>query len=114
MSAFSNALSGLKSAITRLHVNADNVARKNVPNSEKNRVIDKDVATGGVTSEVQKVPLDPALKTDGTDAGDLNSSNIDYAEEAVSRIVSTVTYKANATVVKTADEMQKGLLNIKA
>lgn len=39
---------------------------------------------------------------------------VDLAAEAVQQIASGITYKANAKVVRAADEMLKGVLDMKA
>jgi len=46
--------------------------------------------------------------------GALETSNVDIAEEAINQIVAKTAFKANANVVRTADEMTGTLLNIKA
>lgn len=46
--------------------------------------------------------------------GALESSNVDIAEEVVSQIISKATFKANASVIRAADELIGSLLDIKS
>ncbi len=102
-------LSGLMVGAFRMSVSADNIARHDVPNSEKNRVIQETMATGGATARAEPVKLDPALR-------DLDSlsTNIDYAEEAISQMITYTAYQANARVVQTVIGMEDRLIDIKA
>ncbi len=47
-------------------------------------------------------------------SGSLETSNVDIAEEAVSQILATNAFKANANVIRVADEMTGTVLDIKA
>jgi flagellar basal-body rod protein FlgG len=47
-------------------------------------------------------------------SGALESSNVDIAEEVVSQIISKATFKANASVIRAADELMGSLLDIKS
>lgn len=111
------AVSGMQAGFRRFHVSADNIARRHVTNSEKNRVIQQADQYGGVDTTVQKIPMDESLKVDASSAGSLealNASNIDYAEEAVMQTVSKVATQASFAVYNTSKEMDESLLNITA
>ena len=47
-------------------------------------------------------------------SGALESSNVDIAEEIVGQIVSKAAFKANASVIRAADELIGSLLDIKS
>ena len=47
-------------------------------------------------------------------SGALESSNVDIAEEIVNQIVSKAAFKANASVIRTADELTGAILDIKS
>ena len=47
-------------------------------------------------------------------SGAIETSNVDIAEEAVDQILATNAFKANANVIRAADEMTGTVLDIKA
>lgn len=112
----STPLSGMVAGFLRMQVSADNLARRNVPNAEKNRVAEEAVATGGVEAHAETVPIDPRQRTtnpDTLDPGSAESTNIDVADELVQQIIARVTVGANLSVTRTAFDLQKHLLDLK-
>lgn len=104
-------LSGIRANFDALQISADNVARHEVPNSEKNRAVYITIAKGGVALTPQVIPMEDTQKTTTTDT--YTASNIDYAEEQTNQKITTVSAKANIRVFNISNEMEKALLNIK-
>lgn len=104
-------LSGIQAGFERLHISADNVARHEVVNSEKNRAVSTALAKGGVEVTFQKIPLDPAQRT--TDPTSFTATNIDYAEESTNQNVARIASIASMRVFNMASKMEKSLLDIK-
>jgi flagellar hook protein FlgE len=99
------ALSGLRASGAGLAVQANNVANQLSDGYKAKRVDLVAEASGGV--RVSGVSEDP------TPAG-LGASNVDLATETVQGMGYDVMYKANLKVLKTADELTKATLDLKA
>lgn len=108
---FSIPLTGMGVNFTRLHATADNVARHNVPNASKTRVNQQALEKGGVEATTEKIPV--PLAQQSTDPYTYDSTNIDYAEEAVNQIVTRTAFRPNFRVADLMDEMFSTLINIK-
>jgi flagellar hook protein FlgE len=113
--AFGTALTALKAFDIKMDVNANNIANVDTNNFKKSRVDMKESANGGVEVSISKVNS-PGLEIDpNARIGEpQQSSNVNVAEEFVNQIVTQYSYEANIMTVKTAEEMQKTLLDIKA
>lgn len=107
-------LSGMMAGMRRVHVSADNIARRPVTNSEKNRVIQQEQPHGGVTTEVVTVPLDEELKSTDEANKFYTASNIDYAEEFIEQNLASMATLASIAVYKKAGQMEEEILNITA
>jgi flagellar hook protein FlgE len=113
--AFGIALSGLKAFATKLDVTANNVANVETNNFKKSRVAMQEAAEGGVQVTISAVDtpgltIEPNVQT----SAEQQTSNVSLETEIVDQIVTKYSYEANILTIKTADEMQKTLLNIKA
>ncbi len=119
------ALSGLQAATKRLGVSANNVANAltsrpttvgaPTPDGvfEAQQVTDQTVAGGGVRSLVRS--RDPATITGPDPASATGSSafpNVSLVEEAVNQKVALASYRANAAVIRTQQEIDDALLDI--
>lgn len=82
---------------TSQQVTAHNVANLNTDEFEASRVMFQENANGGVTAAVANT-----------------KDTVDISREATNMLSNTQGFKANLAVLKTADEMTKQLLNIKA
>jgi flagellar hook protein FlgE len=82
---------------TSQQVTANNLANLNTDDFKASRAVFQENAGGGVTAT--------AAKTRDT---------VDISREATNLITNTQGFKANLAVLKTADEMTRQLLNIKA
>lgn len=110
-SAFTTAISGINAGFTQLSVSADNVARRNIPYAEKNRVIQNSLPNGQVETQTQTIPIPDNERL--TESLEYSTSNIDYAEESVRQIEGRLATQVNLKVFKTAEEMDKALLDIR-
>ncbi|HYG89830.1 MAG TPA: flagellar basal body rod C-terminal domain-containing protein [Azospirillum sp.] len=137
--ALTTALSGLTAATRRLDASASNTAnarttgpmpadgklasvQRTPPSGAPYvpvRAVDTAQATGGVRSAL--VSASPGLHAEyQPDSADANAQglvaapNVDVAQEVTQQIAAGATYKANAKVARTADEMLKSVLDMKA
>lgn len=99
------ALSGLSASSAGLAVQASNVANQLSDGYKAKRLDLVAEASGGV--RVSGVSSDP------TPAG-LGTSNVDLPTEAVQGMGFDLMYRANLKVLKTADELMKATLDLKA
>jgi flagellar hook protein FlgE len=114
LQAFGVALTGLKAFDIKLKVSGNNIANVETNNFQKSRVELQEAANGGVEVSINRVDspgleLDPDEKTGKAQ----QSSNVSLEEEFVDLMVSRYDYEANILAVRTAEEMQKALLDIK-
>ncbi|MGL1931641.1 MAG: hypothetical protein OCC45_07745 [Desulfotalea sp.] len=104
----SAANSALGAAGTSMAVSAHNVANINTDDFKRSRTIYNENENGGVKAVFDKVDISP----EGLETG--QPSSTEYAEEVVAQIGATNLYSANLTAIKTEDEMNETILNIKA
>ncbi len=121
------ALSGLQAAARRLQVTASNVA--NMANRadvaadgtvaaglfRPARVHQVATAGGGTEAVVQ--PVEPPfhiVPDPSRDDGRAAMPNVDLAQQMVEMMLAKSAYKANAAIIRTAEEMDDALLDIKA
>ena len=125
--AISTALTGLAASSKKVEASATNIANMGSAGSldpaspnkpyEALTTVQTANGTGGVTST--NVPKKPgfvnAYAPDSPFAnseGLVGTPNVDLAEEAVNLKIAELTYKANISVLKTADEMSEELMNV--
>ena len=102
--------SGLTAAQKRLEVSARNTANVNSDKFNKRRVTQQERATGGTSARVDTVKLsEEAQKA----AEELNGAqnNVNLVDESVERIASKHSFKNNAQVIRTKDQMDQTLLD---
>jgi flagellar basal-body rod protein FlgC len=120
------ALSGLSAASTRLTASAQNVANADTSGStaagggtppyQPWLVVQTSAASGGVAANLQRSTA-PYLQTYAPDnpqadaEGMIGVPDVDYATEVVDQVSAMASFKANLAVIRTADEMQKALLD---
>lgn len=125
INSISIALSGLNAATNKLNATASNIANITTSGSFDGGKAPYDALTttqsaldnGGVRSEVVSAgrPFVPSYAPDSPFAnaqGLIGTPNVDLAEEAVNLSLAEITYKANISTLKTADELTEELLNI--
>jgi flagellar basal-body rod protein FlgC len=115
ISALLTALSGLAAFAKQLEVSAHNIANVNTIGFKKSRTDLVEVEAGGVLPVVQKDnSAGPAVLRDtGYGPAQIELSNVDLGEEAVSQIVAQRGFEANLRTLKTADDMLGCILDTK-
>lgn len=104
--------SGLLAASARVGRAAHNVANVNTDGFESSRVVTQEARDGGVTyTAVANETPAPIYDRDGQQ---VVGSNTDLGQETVEQIGAANAFKANLAVIKTDDEMQRSLINLKA
>ena len=113
--AIQSALSGLTGFSTQVAVTAHNMANVTTDGFKKSRTELIAVESGGVRSVIQKDETagPTILNNTGYGPAQLELSNVDLGEEAISLIISQRGYEANLQTIKTADDMLGSLLDIK-
>ncbi len=120
--AMNTALSGLQAASTRLNVSANNVANAASTSGEvykAQRVEQTSVQEGGVKAQVQ--PKTPATvqyfdqnNAAANEEGVAEYPNVSLEEEVINQQIAGYDFKANLSVIRTADEMLGNLLDMTA
>lgn len=133
ISALQTALSGLLSASTRAQIASSNIVNANVESSrtfsadssssiagnrayQPLRATDVSAPGGGVRTVASPIrPSQTPVFSPGSplanDEGLVNLPNVSLAEEFVQLRIAVNTYKANAAVIRTADEILGSLLD---
>ncbi|HOD35409.1 MAG TPA: flagellar basal body rod C-terminal domain-containing protein [Syntrophales bacterium] len=112
--AFGIALSAIRALFTKLDATANNIANTNTDGFKKSRVDIQESAPGGVKVSISTIdtPGEPVPPTDGETAY-RETSNVSLEEEMVNLIITRYTLSANLKTLKTGEEMQKSLIDIK-
>lgn len=133
--AISNALSGLLAASRREEVTANNIANlrsrgaprgsadataeDGTPLFRPGQTVDSSVAGGGVRSTA--VGIDPTSiqqyepdSPDANEQGVVDRPNVDLGQQLTNQLVAQRAFEANLKVVRTADDLEKSLLDIKS
>lgn len=112
--AFGIALTALAAFDKKLDVSAGNVANVETNNYKKSRVELQENAGGGVKVTISRdntpgIAIDPNQQTGEPQ----QTSNVSMEEEIADQIVTRYSFEANTLTIKTAEEMQKDLLDIR-
>jgi flagellar basal-body rod protein FlgC len=97
-----------------MDVTANNIANVNTDEFKKSRVNLQEDSNGGVSAQVQQIntPGLPKEVQRGDRIEQVESSNVDLAEELTEMIPTQAFYKANIQSVRTSDKMLGSLLDI--
>jgi flagellar basal-body rod protein FlgC len=106
-----SSVSGIKAAFGIMGVSSHNTANLNTNGFKKQTSNLHEEITGEVTHTVGK-NTEPGTMYLDADGNMVESSNVDVAEEAGSRIGAQNLLSANLNALRVADEMQKSLLDI--
>ncbi|MDR2104426.1 MAG: hypothetical protein LBP51_01585 [Deferribacteraceae bacterium] len=106
LNSINSASSALRAYTEVLNTSARNVANINTEGYTPQRTRLSE-GSSGVRATVESVP-----RTVNTVNNVNNVSKVDYASEAVEQIISLRAFEANASVIRTADEMLGSLINI--
>lgn len=111
---FGVALSAIRALFTKLDVTANNIANANTDGFKKSRVDMQETAPGGVRVSISTVdtPGDPVPPAEGETAA-RETSGVSLEEEMVNLVITQYAFSANLKTLKTKEEMQKSLLDIK-
>lgn len=113
--AFGIALSALKGFSTKLDVTANNVANLETNDFKRSRAELHEAANGGVEVTISSINTPGmAIDPNGRTGRAQQESNVNLEEEIANQIIAQYSYEANILTLKTAAEMQKELLDIKA
>ena len=117
--AFNAALSALRALSRKMDVTANNIANSQTNNFKKSRVEMEDVYPAGVKVSISQVntpgdmlPPDEALPPEER-TQNLETSNVNIAEDLVNLIVTEHDFSANIKTIQTKNEMEKQLIDIK-
>ena len=124
VSAINIALTGLDAASKHLDASASNIANLDTVGSVDGKpaaytpvtAVQSSISNGGVQTNIipKTDAFTPSYQPDSPFAnqdGIVNVPNIDLAGEAVNLQLAKVAYKANAEVIKVAQDLDKQLLN---
>ena len=111
--SFNTALTALRAFDIKMDVNANNIANANTDKFKKSRVNMQEASQGGVQVTIEQINT-PGISLGANErTGEKpESSNVGLAEEIVDQMITQYAFEANVLVVKTANEMEKTLLNI--
>ncbi|MBI1321423.1 MAG: flagellar biosynthesis protein FlgG [Candidatus Hydrogenedens sp.] len=114
---FNAAISGIRNALFRQGVTANNVANVNTPGYRARQVINAETASGGVgVGEVREstAPGSPDILQLSDAAYAANAgSNVDLAEEQINTLTNAAQLRANVSVLKVQDDALGAVLDIK-
>ncbi len=115
--AISTALTGLLAASKRAEGAANNIANVSSTDYRATTTV-QTAAPDNAGTQARNIPKTPvivnAYAPDSPFAnadGMVSTPDVDLAEEAVNLKLAEIAYKANASTIKTADEMSKALLD---
>jgi flagellar basal-body rod protein FlgC len=114
VSSVYSALSALSAFQKKMDFTANNVANVNTDGFKKSRVTMQEGDNVGVRATVQQIEtpgiIMETIRNDGIE--DIESSNVDLAEEITEMIPTKAAYSANTKTIKTQDEMLGALLDL--
>lgn len=109
----SSSLSGIRAAVTMIEASAGNTANSNTNGYKKKTVALNEAEKGGVVATV-KTSSSPGISYTDTYGNAFEASTVDYAGEAVTQMTAKHMLSANIAAFKTADEMEKSVIDILA
>ena len=110
----STALSALTAFQKKMDVTANNIANVKTDGFKKSRVSMEEGPQGGVRARIQQIDT-PGVPKEAFEDGDIvevESSNVDLAEELTEMIPTEKAYGANLKTLRTSDQMLGSLLDI--
>ena len=110
----SQAISALSAFKKKSSVIANNVANVNTDEFKKSRATFAEGASGGIRVNIQEIdtPGIPKETIRDDEVTEVESSNVDLAEELTEMIPTTIGYKANLKTIKTHQDMLGSLFDI--
>lgn len=114
ISAIGSATSALSALQKKMDVTSNNIANVNTDEFKKSRVTFQEGANGGIDATVQEITT-PGYSKETVQNGEVvevESSNVDLAEELTEMIPTQVAYSANIKTIQTQNQMMGSLLDI--
>lgn len=110
----SNALSALNAFRKKMDVTANNIANVNTDNFKKNRVNIQEGSSGGAQTNIQQIntPGYPKQVYQDDALVEVESPNVDLAEELPELVVTKAGFSANLETVSTQNQVLGSLLDI--
>ena len=115
ISPLSSALSALSAFGKKMSVTSNNIANVNTDEFKKSRTTMQEGTHGGVKARIEEVDTPGYIKETVNEAGEtveVETSNVDLAEELTEMIPTKTAYSANLKSIKVHDEMMGSLLDI--
>ena len=111
ISSVNSSLSALHAAEKLLEVSASNVANANTDEYKSKKASVSEDKHGGVKVSISR-SAQPCIEYDRGDGVIVESSNVDYANEAVNQMSAKAMYSANLTSLKSYEENHSTLIDI--
>jgi len=108
----STAITGLRNALFRQNVTANNVANVNTNNYQARQVVNVESSSGGVRVGEVRADQSPGAPVDILDISDEARSNVDLATEQTNTILNRAQFQANAASIRAQDELLKSVLDL--
>ncbi len=115
ISPLNSAVSAFSAYGKKLGVTANNIANVNTDEFKKSRTTMQEGANGGVKANIQEVDTPGYLKETVNESGEtveVETSNVDLAEELTEMIPTKASYSANLKSAQTYHQMMGSLLDI--
>lgn len=109
-------LSSMEAHKKKMDVTANNVANIYTDGFKKSRVVLHEGARGDVVVDIQKIETPGHTVEYSGESEEVirtETSNVDYAEEAVNMVIAQRGFQLNLKVLQTEDEILGSLLDIK-
>ena len=113
ISPMDSGLSALSAYSVKMRVTANNVANVNTDGYKKSRTTMQEGPLGGVVPEVDRVDT-PGMPKQISEDGiirEVETSNVDLAEEITDTMPTRTAYQANLKTIQATDEMIGSLLD---
>lgn len=113
ISSIDSGVSGITAFSKEMKVTANNIANVNSDGFKKNRVTFKEGSSGGVSAQISQVntPGNTKQVTESGQLKEVETSNVDLAQELTESISTESGYKANLKTIQAHDEMIGTLLD---
>lgn len=113
ISAFGSGVSAISAFSVKMNVSANNVANVNTDRFKKSRTTIKEGASSGVEPDIDQIDTPGQTKqiSDNGVIREVETSNVDLAEEFSASITTETAYKANLKSIQAFDETLGSLLD---
>ncbi len=114
ISTLGTSVSAVTSFRNKMDVTANNIANVNTDGFKKSRATLKEGKYGGVETQIQEIntPGSIRLETIDGELTEIESSNVDLAEELTETIITKTGHESNLKTLKTVDDMIGSLLDV--